>query len=373
MKHLNVAIVYDRVNKIGGAERVLIALHDIWKDAPLYTAVYDKKRAVWANVFSVHPTFIQHIPLARNHHEWFAWLTPMAFETFSFDAYDVVISVTSAEAKNILTKPRTLHVCYCLTPTRYLWSGSKDYQDNPDIGLPNWISALGLRFWKRRLQSWDRIAGARPDRYLAISNLVAARIRQYYGRNVEKVIYPPVETRMFSKQTPPVSTENYFLVVSRLVGYKKMDIIIDACNTIGAPLVIVGDGNQKLRLAQMAKNNITFRSHVSDQELVHIYRGCKALISMAEEDFGISAVEAQAAGKPVISYRKSGIAEIVVEGKTGLLVLEQSTKSLVDALKTFDPRWYDSVLCQSNAERFSADRFKREMKVTIEQLYNTYI
>jgi glycosyltransferase involved in cell wall biosynthesis len=373
MKQLKVAFVYDRVNKIGGAERVLLALHDIWPQAPLYTAVYDKKRAAWANDFLVHPSFIQHIPLAKNHHEIFPWATPMAFELFSFDAYDIVISVTSAEAKNIITKPNTLHICYCLTPTRYLWSGSRDYQNNPNIGIPKWITSLGLRVWKKHLQYWDRIASARPDYYLAISDLVATRIQHYYKRRSEKVIYPPVETEMFLKNNQTTHPGDYFLVVSRLVPYKRVDIIIDACNKTGLPLVIVGDGTELSRLMRMAKGNITFKHTVTDQELVNLYHQCKAYISASEEDFGISAVEAQAAGKPVISYRKSGIAEVVVEGKTGMLFDEQTTESLVKVLKSFNAGCYDSVLCKTNAGRFSKLHFMRTMKETVEQLYNTYI
>jgi glycosyltransferase involved in cell wall biosynthesis len=373
MKQRKVALVYDRVNKIGGAERVLLALHEIWPHAPLYTAVYDKKRATWANDFLVRSSFIQRIPFAKNHHELFPWLTPMAFESFSFDDFDIVISVTSAEAKNIITKPHTLHICYCLTPTRYLWSGNEDYQNNPNIGLPNWITSLGLRLWKKRLQYWDRIASARPDYYLAISSLVGTRIQEYYKRKVEKVIYPPVETDIFLKNTQPIKPGSYFLVVSRLVPYKRVDIIIDACNKTGLPLVIVGDGVELLRLMRMARKNIQFKQHVSDQELVNLYRQCKAYISAAQEDFGISAVEAQAAGKPVISYKKSGIAEIIVEGKTGMLFAEQTTGSLVTALKSFDSGWYDSVLCATNAQRFSKSHFMRTMKDTVEQLYNTYI
>lgn len=373
MKQLKVALVYDRVNKIGGAERVLLALHDIWPNAPLYTAVYDKKRAAWANDFLVRSSFIQHIPFAKSHHEVFPWLTPMAFESFSFDDFDIVISVTSAEAKSIITKPHTLHICYCLTPTRYLWSGSQDYQNNPNIGLPNWATSLGLRAWKKRLQYWDRIASARPDYYIAISQLVASRIEKYYKLKVEKIIYPPVEIDMFSENGQTIKRGNYFLVVSRLVPYKRIDIIIDACNQTGVPLVIVGKGAEEKRLIAMAKKNITFKHAVNDHDLVTLYRQCKAYISMAQEDFGISAVEAQACGRPVISYKKSGIAEIIIDGKTGILFDTQTSESLIKALKSFDGGWYDSVLCATNAGRFSKSHFMRTMKDTVEQLYNTYI
>jgi len=168
---MKVALVYDRVNKWGGAERVLLALHEIWPDAPLYTAVYDPKRAPWAKVFDVRPSFLQHFPFAKSHHELYPWLTQMAFESFSFDEYDVVISVTSAEAKAIITKPRTLHVCYCLTPTRYLWSGYETYQETTR-GLVKQLH----RWMVPHLRKWDMVASSRPDYYIAISKRVKERI-----------------------------------------------------------------------------------------------------------------------------------------------------------------------------------------------------
>jgi glycosyltransferase involved in cell wall biosynthesis len=187
------------------------------------------------------------------------------------------------------------------------------------------------------------------------------------------VIYPPVETEMFSKNILSNKPGEYFLVVSRLVPYKRIDIIIDACNKAGLPLVIVGDGSELSRLMRMAGKNITFKQNVSDQELVKLYRQCKAYISASEEDFGIAAVEAQAAGKPVISYKKSGIAEIIIDGKTGIFFDQQTSESLVKTLKSFDAGCYDSVLCETNAGRFSKSRFMQTMKDTVEQLYNTYI
>ena len=229
---MKIAFVYDRVNKWGGAERVLLALHDIWPDAPLFTAVYHPGKAAWARVFpAVVPTFLEHAPFSRSHHELYPWATPLAFETFVFDGFDAVISVTSAEAKNIITKPQTLHICYCLTPTRYLWGEHAVYAAGS-----RWLEALAPT-----LRRWDRYASQRPDYYIAISHRVAERIKRYYHREVSEVIYPPVEmpasTRQrfnASAQKPSTQgrkdalTHDYFLVVSRLVPYKRIDIIIEA-------------------------------------------------------------------------------------------------------------------------------------------------
>jgi glycosyltransferase involved in cell wall biosynthesis len=376
MKKLKIALVYDRVNKFGGAERVLLSMHEIWPDAPIFTAVYDAEHAGWSRVFQVIPSFLGKFPFARQHHELYAWATPMAFESFSFDKFDIVISVTSAEAKNIITKPSCMHICYCLTPTRYLWSGFDQYEANPGIGVPDWIALYGFRRIAPTLRRWDMVASSRPDRYIAISQLVSRRIVSYYRRNVDRVIYPPVDVDMFAgskKGRRGMRDNGYFLVVARLVGYKRVDLIIDAFNRLGWPLVIVGDGHQKRKLRSQAKGNIRFIDSLTDQQLVHYYRNCRAFVFAGEEDFGIAAVEAQAAGVPVVAYKQSGIAEIVIPGTTGELFEEQTVDSLIGSLEKCMHQWYDSSLCALNAQRFSKDRFKREMKDTVQELYNTYI
>ena len=351
---MRVAIVYDRVNKWGGAERVLLALHEIWPEAPLFTAVYDKKKTVWADVFDVKPSFLRNLP-----HEFLPWATPIAFETFNFDAFDIVISVTSAEAKNIITKPNVVHICYCLTPTRYLWSARKEYEASG-------VEGSMLRILAPRLRKWDLVASSRPDYYIAISNTVKERVETYYHREVTSVIYPPVDTEKFKIN----KTGDYFLTVSRLVGYKRGDLLIDAFNKLGWPLVIVGEGRDKARLKDRAAKNIRFVGAVSEEELVKYYQSCRAFVYAGVEDFGIAAVEAQAAGKPVVAFKQGAMAEIVISGKTGELFERQSGQSITEALKKVRSRWYDSVLCRENAERFSRARFVREMKETVARLYN---
>ncbi|MEK7543835.1 MAG: glycosyltransferase [Patescibacteria group bacterium] len=367
IKHPRIVFVYDRINKWGGAERVLLALHEIWPEAPLYTAVYDPVTAGWADVFTIKPSFLQYVPLAKHHHEWFPWVTPMAFESFSFDDFDVVISVTSAEAKYIITKPSTLHICYCLTPTRYLWSGYEDYAQSSKL----------LSMMAPVLRRWDIVGSSRPDYYIAISQRVKARIETYYGRSVEKVIYPPVDDEKFRQKAvnrkQNGEKENYFLVVSRFVSYKRIDLIIDAFNELKLPLVIIGSGHEEKLLRAHASDTISFvTSHLTDAELSAYYGSCRAFLSAADEDFGIAAVEAQSAGRPVIAFAQSGIGEIVKDGETGILFDEQSKQGIVDAVRRFLRTSLGRQACIENAHRFRKKLFMQGMKTTVERLYRLY-
>lgn len=370
---MKVALVYDRVNKWGGAERVLLALHEIWPEAPLYTAVYDEKRAAWAKVFKIKTSFLQHIPFAKSYHELYPWFTPMAFESFTFDEYDAVISVTSAEAKGIVTKPKTLHICYCLTPTRYLWSGYEQYQAHPGMGALSGLARVSHALLAPTLRRWDLVAASRPDYYIAISNRVKERIERYYHR-ASDVIYPPADLEKFkSKHKTLNSKHSYFLVVSRLVGHKRVDVIIEAFNELGWPLVIIGDGLQKEELKHIARNNIQFIDrYLTEAELSSYYESCRALIHAADEDFGIVAVEALAAGKPVVTFAESGVAEIVEHGKTGVLFDEQSKRAIISALRIFDSTRIDPEVCRARALQFTKERFFKEFKDRVSTLYQQY-
>lgn len=366
---MKVALVYDRVNKWGGAERVLLALHALWPDAPLFTAVYDKKRAAWADVFTVHPSFLQHIPGASFIHEPLPVLTPMAFESFNFDAYDLVISVTSAEAKNIITKPHTLHLCYCLTPTRYLWSGYSQYRKQPGLGIISGIASLGLSLFAPMLRSWDLVAASRPDHYIAISSRVSARIKKYYHRDVMKVIYPPVDVNKFCLPKKSKTPGSYYLTVSRLVGYKRLDIIIRAFNLLDLPLIVIGTGRQKRELMKIAHANIRFVDrHLTDSELVGYYEGCRAFVYGADEDFGLAAAEAQAIGKPVIAYRQSGVSEIVKEGVTGVLFDHQTPESVIRAVHKFKSMQVTPEACRKQVIHMSEAHFKQQIQTTVASL-----
>jgi glycosyltransferase involved in cell wall biosynthesis len=368
---MKVALVYDRINKFGGAERVILALHEIWPDAPVYTAVYDRKTAKWAEKFQIIPSFLNRIPLMRRNHELLAMLTPVAFESFNFDGYDLVISVTSAEAKYIITKPGTVHVCYCLTPTRYLWSGYAEYIRTKGAGLFHGFMPLVLKMLANRLRNWDLIGSQRPDRYLAISEMVGLRIKKYYGRKTDRVIYPPVDTRMFMGSGKYLSAEksDYYLTVSRFVGYKRLDLIIDAFNELGWKLIIIGSGRDRKLLKSRSKPNILFvESYLTDRELVDYYKKCRGFVFAGREDFGLVSVEAQACGAPVFAYRDSGMAETVVEGVTGELFNEQSILSIKEVLINSKNKRYDPEQCRKNALKFDLAVFKKEFSAYIKSL-----
>ena len=361
---MKVALVYDRLNKWGGAERVLLALHKLFPLAPLYTSVYDKKKASWASVFKVKTSFLQSLPFTTNH-ELFATLMPIAFESFNFDEFDLVISVTSEAAKGIITKPTTKHICYCLTPTRYLWSGYDEYFKNPYF---RFISRSVVAY----LKTWDKIAGQRPDAYIAISKEVQKRIKKYYGRE-SSVVYPPVEIpnsklqilNKFQTQKPEIQNY-YFLIVSRLVPYKKIDLAVRAFNNLKLPLKIVGTGSEMEKLKAMANSNIEFLGYLTDKELVEYYKGCRALVFPGIEDFGLTILEAQSFGKPVIAFRAGGALETIVDRKTGLFFNEQTIESLSGAIKQFNNIAINPKECIEQAKKFSFETFKKQFmeKVT---------
>ena len=354
---MKVALVYDRVNKWGGAESVLLALHKLFPEAALYTSVYDKKKAPWADVFNIKTSFLQNFPFATNH-ELFAMFMPLAFESFSFDEYDLVISVTSEAAKGIITKPKTMHICYCLTPTRYLWSGYNDYFKNPYFRFISKPLVSYLRFW-------DKIAAQRPDAYIAISKEVQGRIKKYYGRE-STVIYPSVTLVDGGrwKIEDPSSTfyhpSSYFLIVSRLVPYKRIDIAVRAFNKLKLQLKIAGTGSEENKLRSIANPNIEFLGYLTERELVRYYRGCRALIFPGIEDFGLTVLEAQSFGKPVIAFKGGGALETIVEGKTGIFFDEQSADSLEKAIKKFDGLRFNYKDCIENSQKFSFEKFKKQ-------------
>lgn len=347
---MKIAIVYDRINKFGGAERVLQVLKEAFPDSVLYTSVYDPKKATWVGDWEVRTSVLQYVPFAKNHHEWFGWLMPLAFETLDLSAFDVIISVTSEAAKGIITRPGQVHLCYCLTPTRYLWSHTHEY----GRGRFGWLK----RLFFTRLRDWDYVAGQRPDRMIAISSHVAARIEKYYNRKVDQIIFPPVS--LSKTQYPmPQTRREYFLVVSRLVPYKRVDLAVQACISANQKLVIVGTGSDMHRLKTIAQGSslITFAGFVAEEKLKGMYQGAKALLCPQEEDFGIVSVEAQDSGIPVISYAHSGVAETITPEKTGLLFESQTVDSLIKALQKYESIGWDGKEIHDSVTRFDREHF----------------
>ncbi len=372
---MKLALVYDRVNKFGGAEQVLLGMHEVWKSAPLFTAFYSKTDASWADRFEVKASFANSLPFASRHHELYPWLAPSAFESFSFDGYDCVLSVTSAEAKSVITKPDTCHICYCLTPTRYLWSGYEQYKNHPGLGNFGSIASGVLTTFLPTLRHWDKISSARPDFYIAISNLVKRRIEEYYEREVSDIIHPPVHTEIFvpaKEKRPSYLPSEYYLVVSRFVSYKRLDLLIKACNTLKRPLVVVGNGHELSYLRSIAGNTIYFvNEKLTDERLAEYYQHCIAFLYAAEEDFGIVAAEAQSCGKPVIAYKNSGVEDIVTE-KTGVLFEDQSVRVIMEAIRWFETKSFDASQCRSQALQFSYTVFQQKIKNFVEKKVKNY-
>ncbi len=337
-----IAIVYDWVNKWGGAERVLLTLHEMFPDAPLYTSVHNPATARWAKVFpKVYTSWLNNLPFAKSHHQWFAWAIPPAFESFNFDQYDLVISVTSFAAKGIITKPHTRHISYCLTPTRFLWSHADHYK----------TALFGPLF--EYLKYWDKIASNRPDKLIAISKTVQKRITDYYHKQSD-IIYPPVDTEYF---VPAENSKNdYFLCVGRMESYKNSRKIIEIFNEIEASLIVVGTGNEESKLKNIARPNINFVGQVNDPKLLEYYQNCKAVIFWHEEDFGIIPVEAMACGKPIMGLNQGGVSETVINNLTGILVSDD-VEQLKSAILNFDIRRFDPKVIRKRALEFSKAKF----------------
>ncbi len=356
---MKVALVYDRVNKLGGAERVLLALHELYPEAPIYTSVLNSKKALWANVFNIITSFLQKLPHAASHHELLATLMPIAFESFSFDEFDLVISITSESAKGIITKPTTKHICYCLTPTRYLWSGYDEYFKNQFFKILAYPLVSYLR-------TWDKIAANRPDFYIAISNEVKKRIKKYYDLESE-VVYPPLYISS-KKRTIKNNKSNFFLVVSRLIAYKRIDLAIEACNALQLPLKIIGTGHEEKILKKIAGPSVEFLGNLTDDKLIVYYTQAKALLCPGIEDFGLTIIEAQKYGTPVIAFRGGGALETIIERKTGLFFDKQKKDSLIQTLNEFSKYNFNSEDCVKQAAAFSFKKFKANFTLLVDKV-----
>jgi glycosyltransferase involved in cell wall biosynthesis len=371
---IKVALVYDRVNKWGGAERLLLSLKKAFPQADLFTLVYNPATAPWAKKFKVQPSFFNQIPFFRTRHELLAPVSALGFESFNFDKFDLVISVTSDTAKAIKVNSPTVHLCYCLTPTRYLWSGVKDYQN------------LCLNYLKSFLQKRDLVYATRPDAYLSISKTVQKRVKKYYHRDSE-VVYPPINYHFWSKfpsklARPAAAVEgkarsakgvsDSYLVVSRLVPYKKVDLVIRAFKQLqGESLKVVGTGSELKKLKKIAPTNVEFLGAVSDQKLHSLYQTSKALIFPQDEDFGLVPLEAMSAGLPVIAFRSGGATETILENKTGLFFNRQNVSSLTKAILKFEKMKFNSKTCQKQASRYDETTFIKNFRQKVRQYYET--
>jgi len=352
---MKIALVHDHLVQDGGAEKVLLALQDVFPNAPTYTLLYDPKRvsAEFAGK-DIRTSFLQRLPFGLKKYQWLLPFMPAATESYDLSAFDVVVSSSSAFAKGVITRPGAVHICYCHTPTRYLWSDTHSYVR--DVKAPKLLK-IGLPMLLNKLRIWDRLSADRVDRFVANSRTVADRIRKYYDRD-SVVIHPPVETEKFSISDAPGT---YFLAGGRLVSYKRFDLVIQAFNRLGLPLKIFGDGPLFEPYRKEARPNIEFTGKVSDEEKAALYRGAIAFIHPQEEDFGITALESMASGRPVIAYRKGGALETVVEGVTGAFFEDQEWEELATAVIRFDASAYDPRAIRAHAEAFDVALFKRRI------------
>src|SRR3989338_1939158 len=293
---MKIALVHDYLVQDGGAEKVLEVMQEIWPQAPTYTLFFDPKKLPTFSGRDIRTSFLQKLPLALKKYQWYITLMPTATEQYNLSEFDVVVSSTSAFSKGVITKPGAVHICYCHTPTRYLWSDTHSYLE--ELRVPRIIKSF-LPIVLSRLRTWDQQAAWRVDHFVANSQTVRQRIQKYYHKDAH-VIFPPVDTHKFHLSPRP---KNYFLTGGRLVAYKRFDLVVDACNKTGIPLKIFGTGPVESQLKKYAKSNIEFLGKVSDDTLRILYADAKAFIHPHEEDFGITPVESMAAGRPVIAYR----------------------------------------------------------------------
>lgn len=358
---MKVALVHDYLNQMGGAERVVLAFHEIFPDAPIYTSIYDPRRVDAAfREMDIRTSFMQKLPLVKKHHQPFLPFYPFAMELLDLRGFDLVLSSSSAFGKGVITRPETMHICYCHTPMRWCWNYD-EYVEREQLGR---ISRSILPFLITGLRVWDQTSAMRVDHFIANSPIVAERIQKYYRRDAV-VIPPPVDVSRFAFE-PETQLEDYYLIVSRFMPYKRIDLAIEACNRLHLPLVIIGSGRDEKRLKSIAGPTIRFMGRLSDAEVLHYYAHCRALILPGEEDFGITPLEAQASGRPVIAYGAGGALASVIDEVTGTFFHEQTVESLVAALASFDERKYTPQTIRNHALEFDVARFYRRILQFIE-------
>jgi len=367
---MRVAIVHDYlVQGMRGAERVVLEMHECWPDAPIHTLLYDKARmgGPWSGL-DIRPSGLQWFPGALRLYQKLYPLMPLAVESVRLGPCDVVLSSSSAWAKNVRPPRGALHVCYCYSPARFLWHWSREYVRS--LHVSSAAKAL-VRASLPPLRAWDRAGTRRVNAFIAISSAVRDRIRRYYGREA-LLIYPPVDTERFSAAGAQGAAQEYLLVVSALNPYKRVDLAVEACRRLGLPLKVVGDGPEERRLRELAGPTVEFLGRVDDDALPGLYANCRAFVMPQEEDFGIAALEAQAAGRPVVAYAAGGARETVVEGETGLFFAEQTVDSLVEALRRLEGREFSPEACRANAARFGRQRFRRELIEAVGELWERW-
>jgi glycosyltransferase involved in cell wall biosynthesis len=372
---LKIALVHDFLNQYGGAERVLLELHEMFPDAPIYSILYDpKKMRGKFKGADIRPSFLQKFPkFFKKHIKYLLPFLPTVPETFNLRDYDLVISSSGAWSKGIIVKPKTNHICYCHSPMRFAWDWNEKYLGEQGLGSGRKIFA---RLLLNYIRMWDKAAADRPDFFIANSKTTQTRIKKYYGRE-SVVVYPPVDINPRAKLWEPsqslaLGVKDYFLIVSRLTPYKKIEVAIEAMNKLNLPLIVIGEGSPKYEkyLKSIAGPKIKLLGWLPDGKVKEYYRQCRAFILPGEEDFGITIAETMSFGKPVIALRKGGAIETVIEGETGEFFNESGIEVIADAIRRFmvKEKDYDREKICEHAQKFSKEKFGENFKRVIGEM-----
>lgn len=362
-----IALVFDWMTNEGGAEKVNLVLHKMFPDAPIFTSIFNYKKIKGFENAAITTSFIQHLPFAKTKHQLYLNMMSYAYELFDLSNFDIVISSSHSCAKGVITKPETMHVCYCHTPMRYAWDDWHNYINRYKM---NPIFKMLGKKRIHKIRMWDRVSADRVDHFVANSNITRQRIEKYYRKNSE-VIYPMIDEKKYSiaKQT-----KGYFLAVGRLTPYKKFDLIVETFNKLCLPLKIVGTGIMENELKKEAKGNIEFLGRVSDKILRELYSECEALIFPQTEDFGITPLEAMASGRPVIAYKKGGALDTVIDGKTGIFFDKQTPLHLKAAIETYqkEKNKFDPRFLQNHAKQFDKKIFEKKFVKFLEEKWENW-
>lgn len=360
---MRLALVHDWLNQLGGAERVLEDLHQFFPTAPIHTSIYWREKLPQSyREWDIRTTWMDRLPGVHRHHQWYFPLYALAFARLNLAhaGYDAILSNKSGFCHGIQAG-EIPHLCYCLAPTRYVWE-YESYAAREN--LPP-VLRVALKPVVSALRRWDYAAAQRPHtHFIAISTEIQERIRRYYQRESE-IIYPPVDVKRYSVFGNPGDS---YLIVSRLIPYKRIDLAVRAFTALGLPLRIAGSGRDRAALEAIAGPNVEFLGYVPDADLRLLLEQCKAFVFPGREDFGIAPLEAQAAGRPVIAFGAAGALDTVIEGETGVFFREQTVESLIAAVEAFDASAVDPWACRANAERFSVERFQQEITAALHSL-----
>lgn len=366
MARPRVAIVHDWLTNMGGAEPVVLEMHKLFPDAPIYTSVYDKEKMTSFADCDVRTTYLQKIlpKFLRYKHVLWPVLRAHAFRKLDLNEYDLIISSSTAESKAVKKRPGAIHICYCNTPTRYYWSHYEEFKNTFNFGPLTILIRPFIPLFVKWMRKLDLQSVEGVDYFMANSNEIKRRVKKYYGRE-SSVVFPAVDVERFKKVPPKSMKRNGFIIWGRHVPYKRFDLAIKACNELGLPLTVVGTGPETKKLQKIAGPTITFTGRVSDEKLVELAHSAEAFIFPGEEDFGIAPVEAIAAGTPVIAYKAGGALDYVIEGETGVLFNEQSVEAVKSVLKNFSHQDFSPKVLAKFSERFSAEKFRRDFMAVI--------